>query len=141
MGCSEQVRGKTVLVDNSTIKRQGDLPPCQPVALQNTGNKNILVNDRKANIRPTCKTWENTIETKCRYYGLPAVRRKHVDKAEVNQERRILPELRPCIFRRCRVGESLVQLSGCRSQAMEDLSSVKELSLALGRAATLHLVV
>jgi hypothetical protein len=69
---------------------------------QNTGNKNFLVNDRKANIRPMCKTWENTIKTKCRYYGLPAVRRKHVDEAEANQEHRILPELRTCPFRRKR---------------------------------------
>lgn len=135
MGCSEQVRGKTGLVGKTMQQSKGTTMPAG--AEHWLINKNFLVNDRKANIRPTCKSWENTIETKCRYYGLPDVRRKHVGKAEINQERRILPELRPYIFRRCRVGESLVQLSGCRLQAMEDPSIVKELSLALGRASTL----
>jgi len=62
------------------------MPAAGTDSLQNTGNKNFLVHDRKANICPTCKAWENTIKTKCRYHGLPAVRRKHVNEAETDQE-------------------------------------------------------
>jgi len=64
--------------ENSTIKRTFTaMPAASTDSLQNSGNKNFLVHDRKMNFCPTCKAWEDTIETKCRYQGLPAVRRKY----------------------------------------------------------------